>query len=222
MAETLKARVGQMIVGGIHALLNQVEDIAPEAMMAQSIREVDTLVAEVQHELGKAAANRHLAQQQHVALNQKHLELSMHIEEGIAQGRDDLAKAAVARQLDIEVQLPVVETTLANLGGQEAELKSYVDALRGKKREMETALSQFRISREKANAPSATAAHSTAAGKLENAVQSFDTVFERQTGMSSQAKHSEINDMSKLKQLEDLVRDNKIEARLAQIKAGQS
>jgi phage shock protein A len=222
MAETLKVRVGNMIMGSLHALLSQVEDLAPDAMMAQSIREVEVLVVEVQHELGKTAANRHLAQQQHVSLNQQHLELTVQIEEAIAHGRDDLAKAAVARQMDIEVQLPIIETALANLGAQEIELKSYVDALRGKKREMETTLSHFRTSRQKVNGPTAVIATSQISSRLQSTAQSFDTVFERQTGMRSQARHSEIIELGKLKQLEDFVRDNKIEARLAQIKAGQT
>ena len=190
--------------------------------MAQSIREVDRLIDEVQHELGQSAANRHLAQQQHVTLKQKHLDLTVQIEEAIALGRDDLAKPAIARQLDIEAQLPVIETTLANCGNQESELKGYVDALRGKKREMSEALAQFQTSREKMNSPTPMGAHSSAGIKLDKAVQSFDTVFERQTGLSSQARQTDMTELSKLKHLEDLVRNNKIEARLAQIKAGQS
>jgi hypothetical protein len=61
--------------------------------------------------------------------------------------RVDLVRAAVARQLDIEAQLPGLETTLAEQTRQEAELQGFVAALLAKRREMETALAEFRRSR---------------------------------------------------------------------------
>jgi phage shock protein A len=38
MADTLKTRVGRVIAGSVHALLDKIEDQAPEAMMEQFIR----------------------------------------------------------------------------------------------------------------------------------------------------------------------------------------
>lgn len=223
MAETLRARVGRVIAGSIHALLDRIEDQAPETMMEQAIREVDEVVDEVRRELGTTAANRHLAQQQHADLNRKHTELSANIEHAIAQGRDDLARAAVARQLDIEAQLPVLETTLADLAKQEAELKAYVDALMGKKRDMQDAIEAFRTSRAKA-ASAATGAAGTAGagGKLDEATAAFDRLYARQTGMSPAAGGATLEQAAKIKELDDLVRNNKIEERLAKLKAGKA
>ena len=129
MADTLKTRVGRVIAGSVHALLDKIEDQAPEAMMEQSIREADGVIDEVRHELGLLSANRHLSQQQHATLNGHHSALAAQIDEALAQGREDLVRAAVARQLDIEAQLPVLETTLAEQTRQEAELQGFVAAL---------------------------------------------------------------------------------------------
>ena len=41
MVDTLRARVGRVIAGGVHALLDKLEDQAPEAMMQQAVRELD-------------------------------------------------------------------------------------------------------------------------------------------------------------------------------------
>jgi phage shock protein A len=224
MSDSLKARVGRVIAGSVHALLDRIEDQAPEAMMEQAIREADGVIDDVRHELGTVSANRHLAQQQHANLNGQHGKLAEQIEQALAASREDLARAAVARQLDIEAQLPVLETTLAELARQETELQGFVSALLGKKREMQDALSDFRRSRAEAAASTAgagTAAGSTAERRLDQATGAFDRIFERQTGLSTGARQSSLQQTAQLKALDDMVRDNKIAERLAQLKAAK-
>ena len=223
MAETLRVRVGRVIAGSLNALIDRLEDQAPEAMMEQAIREVDEVIDDVRAELGTVAANRHLAQQQHADLNKRHLDLTKNVEHAIDGNRDDLARAAVARQLDIEAQLPVLETTLADLAKSETELKGYVDALLGKKREMNEAVNAFRSSRAKAtNVAGGTAAASPTVGKLDTASAAFDKVYSRQTGMTMADKGATLEQGAKLKELDDLVRKNKIEERLAKLKANKA
>lgn len=147
MADSLKTRVGRIIAGSVHALVDHLENHAPLAVMEQSLREADTVIGEVRHELGRTSANRHLAQQQHAHLNGQHGKLAEQIDQALAAGREDLARAAVARQLDIEAQIPVLETTLADFARQESELTGYVAALQAKQREMSDALEGFRQSR---------------------------------------------------------------------------
>ncbi len=90
MADTLKTRVGRVIAGSVHALLDKIEDQAPEAMMEQSIREADSVIDEVRHELGLLSANRHLSQQQHATLNGHHATLAAQIDEALALLRQAL------------------------------------------------------------------------------------------------------------------------------------
>lgn len=225
MADTLKTRVGRVIAGSVHALLDKIEDQAPEAMMEQSIREADGVIDEVRHELGLLSANRHLSQQQHATLNGHHATLAAQIDEALAQGREDLVRAAVARQLDIEAQLPVLETTLAEQTRQEAELQGFVAALLAKRREMETALAEFRRSRAAAAGPGAGgggAAPSTAEHRMDKVTGAFDRLYERQTGLTGTARNVGLQQAAQLKELDDLVRNNKIAERLAQLKAGRA
>jgi phage shock protein A len=133
MADSLRVRVARVIAGGAHALIDKIEDAAPVAMLEQSVREVDAIIDEVRAELGLIAANRHLAQQQHLSLNREHEQLAASISTALNESRDDLAKTAISRQLDIEAQLPILETSLAELGGREKEMSGFVDALLGKK-----------------------------------------------------------------------------------------
>jgi phage shock protein A len=223
MAETLKTRVGRVIAGSVHALLDRIEDQAPDAMMEQSLREADGVIDDVRHELGLVSANRHLAQQQHASLNGQHATLAGQIEQALAQGRDDLVHAAVARQLDIEAQLPVLETTLAEFTRQEGELQGFVAALLAKQREMQEALAQFRKSRAAAAAAApGPAGGGTAETRMGAVTGAFDRLYERQTGLGATARSTTLEQAARLKELDDLVRQNKIAERIAQIKAGKA
>lgn len=224
MADTLKTRVGRVIASSVHSLMDRIEDLAPDAVMEQSIREADTVIDDVRHELGLVSSNRHLAQQQHASLNGQHEKLAGQIEQALMQSRDDLARAAVARQLDIEAQIPVLETTLAEYARQENELKSYVAALLAKKREMNDALIEFRRSRAAAEsvAPPGGSASGVAEQRMGSVTDSFDRVYARQTGLSGTARTTSLQQAARLKELDDLVRENKIAERMAQIKAGKA
>jgi phage shock protein A len=225
MADSLKSRVGRVIAGGVHALLDHLEDQAPEAMMEQSIREADSVINDVRHELGLVAANRHLSQQQHANLNGQHARLSEQLDQAMAQQRDDLVRAAVARQLDIEVQLPVLENTLSEFSRQEGELQGFVAALLAKRREMEEALLNFRKSRAAASATAQTsgaAAGSAAQHRIDTVTGAFDRLYERQTGLTATARGTTLQQAAQLKELDDLVRENKIAERMAQLKAGRA
>lgn len=190
--------------------------------MEQSIREADAVVDDVRHELGVVSANRHLAQQQHATLNSQHTTLASQIDEALRAGREDLARAAVARQLDIEAQLPVLETTLGEFTRQETELQGYVAALLAKKREMQEALSEFRKSRAAASAAATAGAPSRSPEqRMDQVTGAFDRLYQRQTGLGALARGSSLQQAAQLKELDDMVRDNKIAERLAQLKASK-
>lgn len=223
MADSLKTRVGRIIVGSVHALVDHLENHAPLAVMEQSLREADTVIGEVRHELGRTSANRHLAQQQHAHLNGQHGKLAEQIDQALAAGREDLARAAVARQLDIEAQIPVLETTLADFARQESELTGYVAALQAKQREMSDALEGFRQSRASAAPAPAAAAPGSAspASRMDAVTGAFDRLYARQTGLSGTDRSHTLDQAAKLKELDDLVRDHKIAERMARLKTGQ-
>jgi phage shock protein A len=223
MADSLRVRVARVIAGGAHALIDKIEDAAPVAMLEQSVREVDAIIDEVRAELGLIAANRHLAQQQHLSLNREHEQLAASISTALNESRDDLAKTAISRQLDIEAQLPILETSLAELGGREKEMSGFVDALLGKKREMETAIRDFESSRRAADASSAMTANATnkMGAKLDAAQSSFDRTYQRQSGLSPAARGATLEQSARLKELNDMVRDNKISERLQALKTNQ-
>lgn len=220
MTDSLKSRVARIIASGAHALIDKLEDRAPEAVMEQSLRELDAIVDEVRHELGKLSANRHLSQQRHAELNAQHSTLHDQIQLALSQGRDELVRAALARQIDIEAQLPLLEAHLAELARQEEEHRRYVEALAARRREMEQAIRSYRTSCQEARQP--VQAHSPVQAKVEAHSAAFDRLYQRQTGLSGQALSQSLQQASQLQELGDLVRQSQIETRLKALKQGQA
>ncbi len=217
MSESMAARVGRIISGGLNALIDSVENAAPESVMEQAIREIDAAVDEVRAELGKVIANKHLANQRLETEREKHHQLEGQIAVALGEGRDDLAEAGIARQLDIEAQLPVLEKSIAELSEREKELEGYIEALKAKKREMGDELEQFRFSRETTQAAGPEASAPTGA-KVNQASAAFERVMERSTGVGSGA-NTDPKDAVRLAELEELSRRNRIRERLEALKA---
>lgn len=227
MSESIGRRVGRLVSGGFNAIVDAVENAAPETVMEEAIREVEDAIADVRAELGKVIANKHLASSRLMEENRKHEDMDEKVRLAVEQGRDDLAEVAIAQQMDIEAQIPVLEAAISDAGAQERELEGFVRALQGKRREMEAELDGFRASR--AAAHRSTAAQGAAAsgggagspidGKVERAGAAFDRVLRRTGGVPGPTGAADRKSATQLAELDDLARHNRIKERLAQVKA---
>lgn len=225
MKESIGSRVGRLISGSVHALIDAVENAAPDVVMEQAMREIDGAVDEVRAELGKVLATRHHASKRLMEENRRHEELSANIEVALKQGRDDLAEAAVSRQFDIEAQIPVLEGTITESAAKQKELEGYVAALQARRREMESELAQFRAAqRERAAAAGATSSGGSGgsrpagvAGKVEKAESAFNRALTNATGVPGSAGN--LRDGARIAELEELARSNRIRERLESLKA---
>jgi len=220
MSESITSRVGRIISGSLNALIDAVENAVPETVMEEAIREIDSVIDDVRAELGRVVANKHLANTRLMEENKKHEALTEKIELAVAESREDLAEAAISQQLDIEAQIPVLETTIGDCVAQEKELEGYINALQAKKREMKEELQQFRDSRT-ATGVSGTAAKSKSSSvetRVDKASSAFDRVVEKATGVIGSTSPSDRDTAIKLAELDDLARKNRIQERLAAVK----
>jgi phage shock protein A len=218
MADTLASRVTRILAGSAHAFLDVVEDIAPEAMMRQAVREIDQVMGEVRADLGKVEAAKHLITSQINKLNTESEQLSAHIETALNRGEEDLARAGIERQTIIDDQSPVLQRSLNEQQDKARELEGYITALLAKRREMEAELQQYLASRAHAGSSGSPSGKANQDARVEDARSAFDRVLARQTGVSG-LNPANAGDALKLKELQDLARRNRIEERLAQLKA---
>jgi len=222
MKEAISTRVGRLIAGSVNALINAVEDAAPEMVMEQALREIDGATDDVRAELGKVLATRHLATKRLAEENQKHETLGDQIELAVAQNREDLAEAAIAKQFDIEAQIPVLESAITEAQTQQKELEGYVAALTARRRELEGELQQFRAAQKAAAAAQAAGGATAGSGpsparRVSEAETAFSRVMQRAGGVPGSTPSGA--DAARLAELEALSRANRIQERLAQIKS---
>ncbi|OVE79972.1 hypothetical protein BVY02_01740 [bacterium J17] len=223
MSENIASRVGRIISGGFNAIVDAMENAAPETVMEQAIREIDDAISQVRTELGKQIANKHLVSKRIAQENEKHEDLSEKIELAVKEDRDELAEAGISKQLDIEAQIPILEQSLAECSGKEKELEGYVLALQAKKREMQDELKAYKDS--VSEAPMASSSdgnlsnNSKVGSKVDHAASTFERVLARQTGLRSVGSSTDSENAAKLADLEDISRKNRIKERLLAAKS---
>ena len=220
MSETLSRRVGRLVSGGFHALIDAAENLAPEAVMNESIREIERAVDEVRAELGKVLAQKHLAAKKMADESNRHEAIDANLQAAVDAGRDDLAEAGIAEQMDIEARLPILENTIADCATQEKELEGFIAALQAKKREMQQQLQDWRAAQQSMGTGKTVGGNGSDLNRIardaEKSGNAFDRVMGRQNSVHSSTDAAQL---AKLKELEDLSRNNRIAERLAALKA---
>ena len=222
MQDKLTNRVGRIISGSLNSLVSALENSVPEAVLEEALREIDAATDELRTELGKVIAQRHLAERRLTAEKRTHHHLSGQIEIAISEQRDDLAKAAIARQLDIEAQIPVLETAIEECNDQEQEEEGYIRALLARKRQMQEELRQFQRDQSQRRRPrsgdSSSAAGPCTEEKVARAESTFDRIMHHGAGQETIGSADRQRSASQLAELEELTRKNRIEERMAAIK----
>ena len=222
MSETLSRRVGRLVSGGFHALIDAAENLAPEAVMNESIREIERAVDEVRAELGKVLAQKHLAAKKMADESNRHEAIDANLQAAVDAGRDDLAEAGIAEQMDIEARLPVLENTIADCAAQEKELEGFIAALQAKKREMQQQLQDWRAAQQNIDTGKTAGGNGSNLNRIARDAEKSGNAFDRVMGRQNSVHNStDAAQLAKLKELEDLSRNNRIAERLAALKAGK-
>ncbi|MDH5410765.1 MAG: PspA/IM30 family protein [Alphaproteobacteria bacterium] len=220
MSESLASRVKRLVSGSANMIVTAVESLAPEMVMEEAIREVNQAIDDVRAELGQVMTRQYHATRRLAGENKKHEELSENIRIALREKREDLAEAGVEKLLNIEAQIPVLESTIGETREAQAELEGYVAALRGRKTEMKEELREFRASQKEAaasggdgNGPQG----SDTERRVEKASEAFDRAMEIGGGIGGgdapDRKSAAMN-----AELENLARKNRVNERLAQFK----
>ncbi|MDG5815470.1 PspA/IM30 family protein [Chitinispirillales bacterium ANBcel5] len=217
MKEGLSSRVSRIIAGGASKMVSIVENAAPEMVLEEALKEIDSAVYDVRSELGKIIAEKHQANSRINDIQKEHTSLKEKIELAITEGREDLAEAAVSRQIDLEAQIPILDNTIKGLEKEELELEKYVSALSSKKRELKQEYANFKKMKNERNTSSYDTANSGSSSKyLDRTIGKVEGVFDRLLDRESIAFSA--TSEKQLAELEELARKKRIEERLAMFK----
>ncbi len=208
MGENIANRVGRLISGSLNAIVDAAENASAEIVMNESIREVDSAIEEVRHELGKVVVSQHITQERIDSEQQKFQELHAQIKVALQENREDLAEVAISKQMDIEAQLPIMKKNLTESSENIEELESYIVALQAKKREMQEEMQTYKAQ---------SASSSSTTNETSKDVSQAESAFNRVMGIN--VAHTKHTDEAKLAELEELTRKNRIQERLNALKA---
>lgn len=142
--QSIFGRIAQLAKANIHALLDAAED--PEKMLDQMVRDYTASIQEAEAAIAQTIGNLRLLEQDHaedVASAQdwgrKALAASAKADQLRAEGNaadadkfDNLAKVALGKQLQAETEAKAVEPTIANQNQVVDQLKSGLEAMKGK------------------------------------------------------------------------------------------
>jgi phage shock protein A len=212
--ESALRRIGRVIAGMTNLAIDAAEGVNPEAVIAQAIREIDAAADEVRTDLGKATAERHRLDARRQQLSREKTELDARVSAALDEGRDDLAEAGVARQIDIEAQVGVLERLLAEADERIAQFGQTIDAIAASRREAEQTRKEYQESRSRPIADGQAPGNASAGAMTKVARAQAATA--RVTGVP--ASPSTANAKA-LGELADLEREREVKSRLARLRA---
>jgi hypothetical protein len=144
--EGILSRMGRLIAGVAYATVEKAEGANRTAVVEQAIREIDAAAEEARAELGKARAEEHRITSRRGEISNDLAALEGKIRFALQEGRDDLAKAAVARQIDLEAQVAALEKALADVAERIDEGQQAMQAVLAARRDAEARLADLKRS----------------------------------------------------------------------------
>jgi phage shock protein A len=212
--EGFVSRAGRLIAGLAHATLDTLAESARLPVVEQAIREIDREAENVRAELGKHTAEQHRIETRRNEVQKEIDDLAPKIATAIEARRDDLARAGVERQMDLESQIAALDVASSDVDEKMREARSGIQAILAAKREAEARRDGLKRSLVGSTAPSPAGAMK-APSSQERALRSLEAIS-RVTGVpvgNAPLKASEMDE------LERLHRDKRVEDRLAALKS---
>jgi len=214
--DNLLSRVGRLIAGIAYDAIEQAEGKNKLAVVGQAIREIERAENEAREALAAARAEEYRLNARRTEIEREMSDLAPKIQGAVDDGREDLAKAGIARQMDLEAQLEVLSRAISE---NTETIEQSLTSLRAVLSALQDA-EQRRADLEKseAAAPASTGSAKTPGGAsaAAKALRAGHAVA-RATGVPASIPFS-----SDIDELSTLHRDKEIAARLARLKSSSS
>ena len=212
--EGILARMGRLLAAIASQTIDNAESNNKVALVKQAIREIDAGADEARYALGKSRAEEFRLKRRREELDTEAAALTEKIRLAIAENREDLARAGVARQIDLESQGIALERATDFIELEIDEQTKALQAMLGARREAEGRLADLEASLAQ-HAPQETG-WGTSATKTVSADLAMAAIA-RVTGVPA----SRVLADKELDELDRLHREKEIAARLERIKSQQ-
>jgi PspA/IM30 family len=212
--EGILARMGRLLAAIASQTIDNAESSNKVAVVKQAIREIDAGADEARYALGKSRAEEFRLKRRREELDAEAAALTQKIRLAIAENREDLARAGVARQIDLESQGIALERATDFIELEIDEQTKALQAMLGARREAEARLADLEQSLAQ-HAP-----NEPGRGAPTTKIVSADlamAAIARVTGVPA----SSVLGGKELDELDRLHREKEIAARLERIKSQQ-
>jgi phage shock protein A len=195
------------------------EQAGGDSVMREAIREADRAIDQVRAQHEAAMARRLQAARQQKMIVDKLNELTAKARFAIEEGREDLAEAALSRQIDFEEQSRKLELVQTQNREEEARLDDGLTALKTRKAQMEDALSAYMISRREASlgGDGPSRGERSVTKKVDAAEQAFDRAMSGAGGVGF--TRADADTINRVAEIDGLQKGAAIAQRLAALKA---
>lgn len=177
MAESILIRIKRIITANVQDSIDRMERAGGAALMREAIREVEQVVEEAKAARNHATARRLQAVRQQGLCRERLTMLQQKAEFAVAQSREDLAEAALLRQLEFEDQIEALARVEAEAATEEKALEESLASLLLRKAQMEEELGAFEAAQQEAGLgarSTTTGARQQAEARVERAEAAFN------------------------------------------------
>ncbi len=212
--EGILARMGRLLAAIASQTVDNAESSNKVALVKQAIREIDAGADEARYALGKSRAEEFRLKRRREELDTETASLTEKIRLALAENREDLARAGVARQIDLESQGIALERAMDFIDLEIDEQTKALQAMLGARREAESRLADLEASlAQHAPHEPGRRAPATNTGSADRAMAAIARV----TGVPASFALGD----RELDELDRLHREKEIAARLERIKSQQ-
>ncbi|NPU69376.1 PspA/IM30 family protein [Bradyrhizobium sp. 83012] len=210
--DTLLSRAGRLIAGIAYGAIDKAEDNNKVALVKQAIREIEQAERDQRDGLAAARAEEYRLNARRAEIERETAALAEQIQVAIGENRDDLARAGIARQMDLEAQFEVLSKAIDENAERVDAVLTSLRAILSSLQDAQARLAELERSEVLAKQPKAAARKTEDVG-LAKATRASRAIA-RATGVPEGIPPSpDIDELSKLK------RDKDIAERLARLKA---
>ncbi len=190
MAESIVVRVKRIISGSVYDTVEAMERAGGTSVMREAIREVDRVVDEVKSERDKATAARLQAVRLQSLYKERLSTLQEKAEFAIDAGREDLAEAALHRQVEFEGQIVALGKAENDAADKERQFEENLASLTMRKEQMEEELKSYEIAQQGAGigADVGESSQRKKESRVERAEAAFDRAISGAGGNLGQTK----------------------------------
>ena len=137
MADTMIARIRRIIAAHLEDAVDLRERAGGASVMREAIREVERIINEVRAEHSAAMVRQHQSARQARLFRDRLTDLDQKARFALAEGRKDLAEAAISRHIDFEAQVALLEEAGSEAKAEASQLDGSLAALQARKAQME-------------------------------------------------------------------------------------